>query len=151
MTKAWPEPVERVADFLKQAGAEARIEEFDEDAATAADAARAAGCAPEQIVKSVLLVADGTPMLVLAPGDRRLDVKKIARAVEAKKARFATHEEVEAARAAVDGVPLEFTFVGRRQHDISLRWVYAHMIEEYARHNGHADLIRERIDGTTGD
>jgi uncharacterized protein DUF664 len=32
----------------------------------------------------------------------------------------------------------------------SVRWVYTHMIEEYARHNGHADLIRERIDGSTG-
>ena len=32
-----------------------------------------------------------------------------------------------------------------------LRWVYIHMIEEYARHNGHADLLRERIDGTVGD
>jgi hypothetical protein len=29
--------------------------------------------------------------------------------------------------------------------------VYLHMIEEYARHNGHADLLRERVDGTTGD
>jgi len=34
---------------------------------------------------------------------------------------------------------------------VSLRWVLAHMIEEYARHNGHADLIRESIDGQTGD
>jgi uncharacterized damage-inducible protein DinB len=33
---------------------------------------------------------------------------------------------------------------------LSLRWIYVHMIEEYARHNGHADLIRERIDGRTG-
>ncbi len=33
----------------------------------------------------------------------------------------------------------------------NVRWIYLHMIEEYARHNGHADLIRERIDGTTGD
>ncbi|WP_460698338.1 DinB family protein [Nocardia thraciensis] len=32
----------------------------------------------------------------------------------------------------------------------SLRWILVHMIEEYARHNGHADLIRERIDGRTG-
>jgi uncharacterized damage-inducible protein DinB len=32
----------------------------------------------------------------------------------------------------------------------SLRWVMVHMIEEYARHNGHADLLRERIDGATG-
>ena len=34
--------------------------------------------------------------------------------------------------------------------DVNLRWIYVHMIEEYARHNGHADLLRERIDGTTG-
>jgi uncharacterized damage-inducible protein DinB len=33
---------------------------------------------------------------------------------------------------------------------VTLRWIYTHMIAEYARHNGHADLIRERIDGTTG-
>ncbi|HEX3489248.1 MAG TPA: DinB family protein [Streptosporangiaceae bacterium] len=32
----------------------------------------------------------------------------------------------------------------------SLRWVLVHMIEEYARHNGHADMLRERIDGTIG-
>jgi len=34
---------------------------------------------------------------------------------------------------------------------ISLRWTLVHMIEEYARHNGHADLLREAIDGTTGE
>ncbi|MFJ6410118.1 DinB family protein [Streptomyces hydrogenans] len=33
---------------------------------------------------------------------------------------------------------------------INLRWIYLHMIEEYARHNGHADLLRERIDGSAG-
>jgi uncharacterized damage-inducible protein DinB len=33
----------------------------------------------------------------------------------------------------------------------SLRWIVLHMIEEYARHNGHADLIRESIDGSTGE
>ena len=36
-------------------------------------------------------------------------------------------------------------------HDVNLRWIMVHMIEEYARHCGHADLIREWIDGTTGD
>ncbi|KOG19832.1 DinB family protein [Streptomyces viridochromogenes] len=34
--------------------------------------------------------------------------------------------------------------------EVSLRWVLIHMIEEYARHNGHADILRERIDGVTG-
>lgn len=47
---------------------------------------------------------------------------------------------------------MELTDVGaRRGEEVSLRWVLVHMIEEYARHNGHADLIRERIDGATGD
>jgi uncharacterized damage-inducible protein DinB len=45
---------------------------------------------------------------------------------------------------------LDDTFVSRRGNEISLRWIYVHMIEEYARHNGHADLIREAIDGVTG-
>ena len=36
-------------------------------------------------------------------------------------------------------------------HRYSLRWIVTHMIEEYARHNGHADLLRERIDGVVGD
>ncbi|MCU1677432.1 MAG: hypothetical protein JWM93_2190 [Frankiales bacterium] len=39
----------------------------------------------------------------------------------------------------------------RHGQPCSLRWIYTHMIEEYARHNGHADLIRELIDGAVGD
>lgn len=38
---------------------------------------------------------------------------------------------------------------GREQ--VSLRWILTHMIEEYARHNGHADLLRELVDGETGE
>ncbi|MEV7386266.1 DinB family protein [Streptomyces sp. NPDC091215] len=34
--------------------------------------------------------------------------------------------------------------------EVSLRWVLVHLVEEYARHNGHADILRERIDGVTG-
>jgi len=34
--------------------------------------------------------------------------------------------------------------------DVSLRWIYVHMIEETARHAGHADILREQIDGTVG-
>jgi hypothetical protein len=55
-----------------------------------------------------------------------------------------------AARAACAGADLDDTFT-RRDMTFSVRWVYVHMIEEYARHNGHADLLRERIDGVTGD
>jgi len=60
--------------------------------------------------------------------------------------------ECEAADRAAGGHGLDETFVHpRRGNEIDLRWVYVHMIEEYARHNGHADLIRELVDGTTGD
>jgi uncharacterized damage-inducible protein DinB len=47
---------------------------------------------------------------------------------------------------------LDDTFI-RPNHEgaYSLRYVYIHMIEEYARHNGHADLLRERVDGSTGE
>jgi hypothetical protein len=60
--------------------------------------------------------------------------------------------EVELARAAVAHRDLDETYVNAyRKADMDLRWIYLHMIEEYARHNGHADLLRERIDGATGD
>jgi hypothetical protein len=60
--------------------------------------------------------------------------------------------ECELARAAAAGRSLDETFVHDRDGStIDLRWVYVHMIEEYARHNGHADLLREQIDGVTGE
>jgi uncharacterized damage-inducible protein DinB len=60
--------------------------------------------------------------------------------------------ELDSCRAAVAGRGLDETFIHPRLgREMSLRWVYLHMIEEYARHNGHADLIREAIDGTTGE
>ena len=50
------------------------------------------------------------------------------------------------------GVDLDETrFHVRFDVDLSVRWIVTHLIEEYARHNGHADLLRERIDGATGD
>jgi ATP-dependent DNA ligase len=44
----------------------------------------------------------------------------------------------------------ETFFNSRWQAEMNLRWVCVHMIEEYARHNGHAELLRERLDGMTG-
>jgi hypothetical protein len=58
----------------------------------------------------------------------------------------------QASRDAVAPLSLDHTFWHPRyEKQISVRWVYLHMLEEYARHNGHADLIRERIDGATGE
>jgi uncharacterized damage-inducible protein DinB len=75
-----------------------------------------------------------------------------AAAAAAAEADYTTYlTELTLARAAAAGHGLDDTFLHERdQIRISLRWVYVHMIEEYARHCGHADLIRERIDGVTG-
>ncbi|MFI6205969.1 DinB family protein [Streptomyces sp. NPDC051041] len=69
-------------------------------------------------------------------------------------ARATWQAEVDAARRAASGFGLDDLSRGRSRstgEPFSLRWIYTHMIEEYARHNGHADLIRERLDGVTGD
>lgn len=93
----WPEPVERVASALRANGVDGRVEEFPQGTPTAALAAEAVGCAPAQIVKSLLFICDGRPTLALVPGDRRADVEKVAAAAESKKARVGSPEEVLAA------------------------------------------------------
>jgi Protein of unknown function (DUF664) len=57
--------------------------------------------------------------------------------------------EVRQARLTVQGHSLDETF-GDETVTVDLRWLYCHMIGEYSRHNGHADLIRELVDGETG-
>ncbi|KJS63755.1 DinB family protein [Streptomyces rubellomurinus] len=60
--------------------------------------------------------------------------------------------EIDAARRAAEGLPLDTVAERpRRGQEVTLRWIMVHMIEEYARHNGHADLLRELVDGSTGD
>lgn len=57
-------------------------------------------------------------------------------------------DQVVAAAASLDDVAARPS--RRTGEQISLRWILVHMIEEYSRHNGHADLVRESIDGATG-
>jgi hypothetical protein len=67
---------------------------------------------------------------------------------------FATwHEEMERSRAIAGAADsLDARSVGASHGEaVSLRWIITHMIEEYARHNGHADLLRQSIDGETGE
>jgi uncharacterized damage-inducible protein DinB len=61
--------------------------------------------------------------------------------------------ECEASRRAAAAADLDALSEYRTERtgeQFSLRWILSHMIEEYARHNGHADLLRETVDGTTG-
>jgi Cys-tRNA(Pro) deacylase len=104
----WPEAVERVASFLREAGAEVRIEEFTAGTPTAEDAARAVGCGLGQIVKSLVFTCDTQPVVVLVPGDRRADPGKVARAVGGSRARVASREEVEQVTGFAPGAVAPF-------------------------------------------
>jgi prolyl-tRNA editing enzyme YbaK/EbsC (Cys-tRNA(Pro) deacylase) len=104
----WPEDVERVAAFLRASAAEGRIEEFDAETASAVDAARAVGCDPEEIVKSLVIIGDGRPFLALIPGDRRADLRKIARAAGTSDARIAKPDEVLALTGFAPGAVAPF-------------------------------------------
>jgi prolyl-tRNA editing enzyme YbaK/EbsC (Cys-tRNA(Pro) deacylase) len=97
-----------VSSFLREAGAEARIEEFDDGTPTAADAAAAVGCELAQIVKSIVLICDDRPVLALVPGDRRGDPAKVGLAAGAKQARIAAPEEVERATGFAPGAVAPF-------------------------------------------
>ena len=111
VARSWPEEVERVAAYLRESGAESRIEEFSEGTPTAEDAAKAVGCELAQIVKSLVFDCDGRSILVLVPGDRRADRAKISAAAGCSKARIAGAEQVRDATGyepgAVAPFPLE--------------------------------------------
>ncbi|MBD5785881.1 DinB family protein [Cellulosimicrobium terreum] len=65
---------------------------------------------------------------------------------------IAASDEILEAAMADGGLDRVSTVTSRRTGEPwNLRWIVVHMIEEYARHNGHADLIRESIDGTVGE
>lgn len=94
-----------------EAAAEARglaldVRELAASTRTARDAARAVGCHERQIVKSLLFLVDGAPCLVLARGDRRVDLALLAAAVGGKEAERADAERVYAETGyAIGGVP----------------------------------------------
>jgi hypothetical protein len=54
-------------------------------------------------------------------------------------------------RRIAAGFALDDTVPHDQLGPVSLRWIYVHMIREHARHIGHADILREQIDGATGD
>jgi len=94
MAATWPADVERVARVLRDAGIEARLEEFGDGTPTAEDAARAAGCALPQIVKSLLFACDARYALVMVPGDRRADRAKVAKEAGCARAAPASADDV---------------------------------------------------------
>ena len=95
LSAAWPEPVARVSAYLRQAGAEARIEEFAGETASADDAATALGTPLEQIVKTLVFDCDGGLVVALVPGDLRADRAKLAAAAGCRRAQIVGAGDVE--------------------------------------------------------
>jgi Cys-tRNA(Pro) deacylase len=110
--ETWPEAVERVVAVVREARVEARVEEFPEGTPTAADAARAAGAALDQIVKSLVFSCDGRAIVVMVPGDRRADTAKLARAAGCGQIRSAGREAVERATGFPPGGVAPFPLPG---------------------------------------
>jgi prolyl-tRNA editing enzyme YbaK/EbsC (Cys-tRNA(Pro) deacylase) len=145
---AWPEPVERVATFLRESGTEARIEEFPEGTPTARDAAKAVGCELRQIVKSLVFTCGERILLVLIPGDRRADAAKVAAAGGCAKARVAGAELVVEATGFEPGAVAPFpvkkvdrVFVDRSLLSLDRVWIGAGSVRHMAA-LAPADLVR---------
>jgi prolyl-tRNA editing enzyme YbaK/EbsC (Cys-tRNA(Pro) deacylase) len=101
--------VKAIDRFLEAAavlGHPVEVRRFPEGTRTAEDAARAVGCELGQIVKSLVFVADGRPVLALTSGANRVDTAKLAALVGASEVRRATPEEARVATGfAVGGTP----------------------------------------------
>ena len=96
----------RVVDAASRAGLAISVQRFPDGTRTAADAARAVGCDVAQIVKSLVFIADGEPVIALLSGADRLDPARLAAAVGASTIRRADGDEVRAATGyAIGGVP----------------------------------------------
>ncbi len=97
---------QRVAEALKARGVDSPIIEFPQSTRTAQDAAQAVGASVGQIVKSLVFVADGRPLLVLVSGANRVDLSKIARLLGAQRVERADADAVRAITGfAIGGVP----------------------------------------------
>lgn len=102
-----PHPnVQRVVDAASRAGLAIAVVRFPTGTRTAEEAARAVGCSVAQIVKSLVFVVDGDPVVVLLSGADRLDPTRLAAAMGASHVRRADGDEVRAATGyAIGGVP----------------------------------------------
>lgn len=98
--------VDRVREHLKNCGLTIEVMELAESTHTAAMAAQAVGSPLGAIVKSLVFMADGKPVLVLVSGDKRADPKKLEKVLKARRVKIADADQVrEATGFAIGGVP----------------------------------------------
>jgi Cys-tRNA(Pro) deacylase len=84
-----------VAAFLESRGLSGRVRTFGESTRSSEGAARALGVELGQVAKTMLLLADGSPVVAVLPGDRRVDFRRAKEALGAKRVRMGGPEEVE--------------------------------------------------------
>jgi prolyl-tRNA editing enzyme YbaK/EbsC (Cys-tRNA(Pro) deacylase) len=98
--------IERFTETARGFGLEPEVRRFPEGTKTAESAARAVGCAIGQIVKSLVFMADGTPLLALTSGANRADPLRLASLVGTAQVRRADPEEARTATGfAIGGTP----------------------------------------------
>ena len=98
--------VQRVVEAAMSAGLTIEVVRFPHGTRTAEDAARAVGCSVAQIVKSLVFVVDGDPVMALVSGVDRLDPDRLATAMHGTHARRADGDEARSATGyAIGGVP----------------------------------------------
>ena len=97
---------DRLADCARDLGIQMKVERLQASTRTVADAATAVGCDASEIAKSIVFVADGDPVVCVASGEHRVDVEKVADALDVAEVRQAQAAEVRAATGfAIGGVP----------------------------------------------
>jgi prolyl-tRNA editing enzyme YbaK/EbsC (Cys-tRNA(Pro) deacylase) len=101
-----PKQAGSVLEAARAHGLELKVREFPEGTTTAADAARAVGCDLDQIVKSLVFMADGRPVLVLTSGGNRVDLAKVGKQVGAGRVRKADANQARTATGfSIGGTP----------------------------------------------
>jgi uncharacterized damage-inducible protein DinB len=95
------------------------------------------------------LAQEDVPDLYSTEADPDGDFDNVDRAA-ADETFAAWRDACDQSRQIVGSRQLDDTGRNRQGHTVSMRWILVHMVEEYSRHNGHADLLRERIDGAVG-
>ncbi len=101
-----PKQARNVLEAARGLGLELDVREFPGGVRTAPDAARAVGCAVEQIVKSLVFMTDGGPVLVLTSGGNLVDPGRVARQLGAANVRKADADQARAATGyAIGGTP----------------------------------------------
>jgi prolyl-tRNA editing enzyme YbaK/EbsC (Cys-tRNA(Pro) deacylase) len=97
---------DRLAERARELGLEVKVQRLEASTRTVKDAAQAVGCQEAEIAKSIVLVADGDPVVCIASGRHRIDTDKLADVLDVAEVRQAAADEVRAATGfAIGGVP----------------------------------------------